>query len=82
MNMNGRIQPMFPEYSMASKVTCTELCYENAHDAIQILRGYGLTRGYHTEKLFRDARTTLIEDGNSEVLARHGGYLLTQTYPR
>ena len=80
--LNGSIQPMLPEYSMASKVTCTELAMANADDAIQILGGYGLTKEYNTEKLFRDARTSLIMDGTSEVLNRNGGCLLTQTYPR
>ncbi len=80
--LNSSMNPMLPEYSMASKVTCTENCFANADDAVQILGGCGLTREYHTEKLLRDARTSRIMDGTSEVLARNGGYLLTQTYPR
>jgi acyl-CoA dehydrogenase len=55
-NLNSRIQLAHPEYSIASKVTCTELCFENTHDAVQILGGYGLTKEYNTEKLFRDSR--------------------------
>jgi len=73
---------MNPEYSMASKVMCTELCFENSSDAVQILGGYGLTKEYNTEKLFRDARATLIEDGTNEVLSRYGGNLIVNTYPR
>lgn len=80
--MNHSAQPMLPEYSMASKVTCTELCLENCSDAIQIFGGYGLTREYSVEKLFRDARSTLIEDGCNEVLARYAGNVLVNTYPR
>ena len=80
--MNHSTQPMLPEYSMASKVTCTELCLENCSDAIQIFGGYGLTREYSVEKLFRDARSTLIEDGCNEVLARYAGNVLVNTYPR
>ena len=70
------------EYSIAAKITATELCYQNAHDAIQIHGGYGLTREYLSEKLFRDARAALIEDGTTETLAKKGGYYLMDTYPR
>jgi len=80
--LNCQVQTMLPEYSIASKITCTELCLANADDAVQILGGYGLTKEYNTEKLFRDARTSLIMDGTSEVLMRNGGWMLTQTYPR
>ena len=82
LNLNSRTQPMHPEYSMASKVMCTELCFETTNDAVQILGGYGLTKEYNTEKLFRDARATLIEDGTNEVLSRYGGNLIVNTYPR
>jgi alkylation response protein AidB-like acyl-CoA dehydrogenase len=81
-NLNLNIAPGFPEYSMAAKTTATELCLQNAHDAIQLLGGNGLSKEYLPEKLFRDARATLIEDGNNEILARHGGNTLFQTYPR
>jgi acyl-CoA dehydrogenase len=58
------------------------MAFQNAHEAIQIFGGNGLTREYTVEKLFRDARATLIEDGNNETLARHGGHILGETYPR
>ncbi len=81
-NLNLNISPPIVEYSLLAKTHCSQMCYENAHDAIQILGGNGLTREYLTEKLFRDARATLIEDGNNETLARHGGHILAETYPR
>lgn len=37
---------------------------------------------YLTEKLYRDARATLIEYGNNEMLAWVGGRILQETYPR
>ena len=82
INLNMNIAPGFPEYSMAAKITATKLCLENASDAIQLLGGNGLSKEYLPEKLFRDARASLIEDGNNEVLARHGGHTLFGTYPR
>jgi alkylation response protein AidB-like acyl-CoA dehydrogenase len=42
----------------------------------------GLTREYIAEKLFRDARATLIEDGTNECLRAHGGHVLYENYPR
>lgn len=81
-NLNFNISPPFVEYSLWAKTQNTQMAYENAHDAIQILGGYGLTEEYLTEKLFRDARATLIEDGNNEMLAAHGGHILAETYPR
>jgi len=81
-NLNFNISPGFPEYSMTAKITATENCLQNAHDAIQLLGGNGLTKEYLAEKLYRDARATLIEDGNNEILARHGGHTLLEYYPR
>lgn len=80
--LNFNIAPGFPEYSMAAKTTATQMCLENANDAIQLLGGNGLSKEYLPEKLFRDARASLIEDGNNEILARHGGHTLFRTYPR
>ncbi len=82
MDLNMSLAPGFPEYSLAAKVLTTRYCLENASDAIQLLGGNGLTKEYLAEKLFRDARSTLIEDGSNEVLARYGGYILFGTYPR
>jgi alkylation response protein AidB-like acyl-CoA dehydrogenase len=82
VNLDLNIAPGFPEYSMAAKITATRLCLENASDAIQLLGGNGLSKEYLPEKLFRDVRATLIEDGNNEVLARHGGHTLFECYPR
>lgn len=74
--------PPFAEYSIAAKTRCTQMAYEVAHEAVQILGGNGLTREYMTEKLFRDARSMLIEDGNNEMLAADGGKIISETYPR
>lgn len=81
-NLNFNISPPHVEYSLVAKTYCTQAAFENTHEAIQILGGNGLTSEYLTEKLFRDARATLIEDGNNETLASHGGHILAETYPR
>ena len=43
-----------------------------ASDALQIFGGNGLSREYPIEKLLRDARASLIEDGCNEVLSLVG----------
>jgi acyl-CoA dehydrogenase len=63
--------------AMAAKVTGTQTSFEVASDALQIFGGNGLTREYPIEKILRDARASLIEDGCNEMLAIKGGYYLT-----
>ena len=47
---------------------CTNTAFEVASDAVQIFGGNGLSREYPVEKLLRDARASMIEDGCNEVL--------------
>ncbi|MGO9172059.1 MAG: acyl-CoA dehydrogenase family protein [Rhodomicrobium sp.] len=63
--------------AMTSKVTATQTAFEVASDALQLFGGNGLTRAYPIEKILRDARASLIEDGCNEILAIKGGYYLT-----
>jgi acyl-CoA dehydrogenase len=59
------------QYAIASKVTSTQTAYEVASDALQIFGGNGLSREYPIEKLLRDARASMIEDGANDVLSLH-----------
>ena len=59
-------------YSIASKVFCTNTAFEVASGALQIFGGNGLSREYPIEKLLRDARASMIEDGCNEVLSLVG----------
>lgn len=61
------------QYSIASKTYCTNTAFEVASAAVQIFGGNGLSREYPVEKLLRDARASMIEDGCNEVLAIVGG---------
>jgi alkylation response protein AidB-like acyl-CoA dehydrogenase len=56
-------------HSMAGKWLSTEVAFKVASEAIQIFGGNGLSREYPIEKIFRDARTAMIEDGVNESLA-------------
>ncbi len=60
------------QYSIATKVFCTQTAFDVATAALQIFGGNGLTREYPIEKLLRDARASLIEDGCNEVLSLVG----------
>jgi alkylation response protein AidB-like acyl-CoA dehydrogenase len=62
--------------SIAAKITATQTAFEVASDAIQMFGGNGVTREYPVEKLLRDARASMIEDGCNEVLAIKGGSFL------
>ncbi|HVO23670.1 MAG TPA: acyl-CoA dehydrogenase family protein [Candidatus Margulisiibacteriota bacterium] len=60
------------QYSIASKVFCTNTAFEAASGALQIYGGNGLSREYPIEKLLRDARASMIEDGCNDVLSLVG----------
>jgi alkylation response protein AidB-like acyl-CoA dehydrogenase len=60
------------QYSIAVKILGTETAFRVASMAIQLFGGYGLSKDFVVEKLFRDARASMIEDGVSETLALEG----------
>ena len=70
------------EYSNIAKIHGTEAALNVAHEAIQIFGGNGLTKEYLVEKLYRDARAMLIEDGSNDTLAIAAGHKIIETYPR
>jgi len=59
-------------YAIAAKVMSTETAFNIASEGIQIHGGNGLTKEYCIEKLFRDARASMIEDGVNESLMISG----------
>ncbi len=64
------------EYAMAAKVFCTQAAFEVASDALQVFGGNGLSKEYGIEKIFRDARASLIEDGTNDMLSVSGMQLV------
>ncbi len=64
------------EFSIASKVFCTNVAFEVANEAVQLFGGYGLSKEYPVEKFFRDARAGLVEDGANDSLMITGAYHL------
>ncbi len=70
--IHNTTQPPLLHYSIASKVFCTQTAFETASAAVQIFGGNGLAREYPVEKLLRDARASMIEDGCNELLSLVG----------
>ena len=66
--------------SSTSKVFVTQTAFEVANDALQMLGGVGLTKAYPTEKLLRDARSSLIEDGENFFLTLRLGTVVCDLY--
>jgi alkylation response protein AidB-like acyl-CoA dehydrogenase len=58
------------DYALASsmaKLSASETAIWAATEAVQIHGGYGYVKGYHVERLMRDAKITQIYEGTSEV---------------
>lgn len=66
--------------SMTSKTFVTQNAFEIASEALQLFGGNGLTREYPLEKLLRDARASLIEDGENNVLGLKAMTILSKVY--
>lgn len=64
------------EYSIGSKVFCTQAALEIATLAVQLLGGNGLTKEYPEEMFLRDATALTIADGENNLLAQVGASLL------
>lgn len=60
------------QHAIAAKTFCTQAAFEVTSDAVQIFGGNGLSKEYPVEKMFRDARASLIEDGTNDVLSLAG----------
>ena len=67
--------PGSPQHAIAAKVFSTRTSFEVASEAISIFGGNGLAKEYAIEKMFRDARASMIEDGENNALS-----LLGSTY--
>ena len=68
------------KYSIVSKVTATDTAFEVANEAVQLFGGYGVSKEYPIEKIFRDARSSRIEDGSNEVLSLVGAHKLIRDF--
>jgi alkylation response protein AidB-like acyl-CoA dehydrogenase len=63
-------------HAVIAKGLSTEAAFKVASEAMQIFGGNGLSKEYCIEKIFRDARASMIEDGTNEALALSGAVFL------
>jgi acyl-CoA dehydrogenase len=77
----ARVAPQTHPYTTAqAKVSVTEEAMRITHEAFQLFGGNGTTREYPIEKLFRDVRSALIEDGENYILTSRLGVLASKLY--
>ena len=57
----------FTTEAAMAKLNATEMAEQVCRDAIQVLGGYGYSREYPVERIYRDARLMTIGEGTSEV---------------
>ena len=50
-----------------AKLFASEMANRAAYAALQIHGGYGYMKEYKVERLYRDARVTVIYEGTSEI---------------
>jgi len=50
-----------------AKLHSSEVAMKVTYDAIQILGGYGYSREYPVERMWRDAKLCTIGEGTSEI---------------
>ena len=75
------VSPRFHPYVTAqAKVSVTEEAMKVTHEALQLFGGNGTSREYPLEKLFRDVRASMIEDGENYMLTMRFGSLLSRLY--
>ncbi len=66
--------------SVTSKTLVTQTAFDVASEAVQIFGGNGLSKEYPVEKLMRDARAAMIEDGENTILSLKGATWLSKGY--
>ena len=77
----ARLSPLsHPYVTAAGKVTVTQEAMKVVDEAFQLFGGAGTSREYPIEKLYRDARLALIEDGENTILTMRLGVLAQQLY--
>ena len=77
----ARLSPKTHPYVTASaKVTVTQEAMRVVDEALQLFGGAGTSREYPIERLYRDARAALIEDGENYVLTMRLGLLAQQLH--
>lgn len=70
------------EYAMAAKTYASKVALEVTDESLTLHGSIGLTKEYHIEKLYRDARHLIFCDGSNDSLDCAAGYHIAKLYPR
>lgn len=54
-------------YASMTKTFITDMAMQGTLDSVQVLGGYGLTKGFPVERMMRDAKAWQIVDGTNEI---------------
>ncbi|MDH5719288.1 MAG: acyl-CoA dehydrogenase family protein [Spirochaetia bacterium] len=72
--------PGTAKFSAIAKYYSSEIAMQVTTDAIQILGGYGYTKDYPVEKMFRDAKILQIYEGTSQIqLNEIGAHIIKES---
>jgi alkylation response protein AidB-like acyl-CoA dehydrogenase len=66
--------------SVTSKTFVTQNAFDIASESLQLFGGNGLSKEYPLEKILRDARAAMIEDGENNILNLKGANWLSKWY--
>ena len=64
---SGTKDPNASKYASIAKLYAAEVANQVAYDALQLHGGYGFTKDYPIEKIYRDARILPIYEGTSQI---------------
>lgn len=71
--------PETAKFSAAAKYYASETCVQVCNDALQIHGGYGFTKDYPIEKMYRDAKILTIYEGTSQIQKNEiGAYIIKE----
>jgi len=80
LDFNGRAATPQLFASITSKTTITESAIDVTADCLRLFGGNGLTRAFPMEKLLRDVRASVTEDGDNHILSLIAGAHLSHSY--
>ena len=71
--------PQAPRYSAMAKYYASEATVQIVNDALQLHGGYGFTKDYPIEKMYRDAKILTIYEGTSQIQKNEiGAYIIKE----
>jgi len=72
--------PEAAKFSAMAKYAASETAVAVANDALQLHGGYGFTKDYPIEKMYRDAKILTIYEGTSQIQKNEiGAYIIKES---